>query len=58
MQGPDTDAQDQSPPFTQIRLATHGRSIQVGQTQTSASRFGMSALPPITDIVSTHAQVR
>ena len=30
MQGPDTDAQDQSPPFTHIRLATHGRSIQLG----------------------------
>ena len=29
-QGPDTDAQDQPPPFTQIRLATHGRSIQMG----------------------------
>src|SRR5207249_2275680 len=28
MQGPDTDAQDHPPPFTQIRLATHGRSIQ------------------------------
>jgi hypothetical protein len=31
MQGPDIDAQDQSPPFTHIRLATHGRSIQLGQ---------------------------
>jgi hypothetical protein len=31
MQGPDTDAQDQPPPFVQIRLATHGRSIQLGQ---------------------------
>ena len=30
MQGPDTDAQDQPPPFTHIRLATHGRSIQMG----------------------------
>jgi hypothetical protein len=27
MQGPDTEAQDH-PPFVQIRLATHGRSIQ------------------------------
>jgi hypothetical protein len=35
MQGPDTDAQDQPPPFTQIRLATHGRSIQMGHLQTS-----------------------
>jgi hypothetical protein len=33
MQGPDTDAQDQPPPFTQIRLATHGRSIQMGQNR-------------------------
>src|ERR1700720_4221754 len=31
MQGPDTDAQDQPPPFFHIRLATHGRSIQLGQ---------------------------
>jgi transposase len=30
-QGPDTDAQDQPPPFFHIRLATHGRSIQLGQ---------------------------
>ena len=27
MQGPDTDAQDQPPPFIHIRLATHGRSF-------------------------------
>ena len=47
MQGPDTDAQDQSPPFTQIRLATHGRSIQMGQTRKSASLNGMSVLPSI-----------
>ena len=33
MQGPDTDAQDQPPPFFHIRLATHGRSIQMGQTE-------------------------
>jgi hypothetical protein len=25
MQGPDTDAQDQPPPFTHIRLAPHGQ---------------------------------
>jgi hypothetical protein len=30
MQGPDTDAQDQPPPFIHIWLATHGRSIQMG----------------------------
>jgi hypothetical protein len=47
MQGPDTDAQDQPPPFTQIRLATHGRSIQMGQKQTSGRVGMMSALPPI-----------
>jgi len=28
MQGPDTEAQDH-PPFAEIRLATHGRSIQL-----------------------------
>jgi ABC-type arginine/histidine transport system permease subunit len=30
----------------------------VGQTQTSASRVGMSDLAPIADIVRPHAQVR
>jgi hypothetical protein len=34
MRGPDTDAQDQPPPpFTHIRLATHGRSIQMGHSR-------------------------
>src|SRR5258708_3387938 len=33
MQGPDTDAQDQPPPFVNIRLATHGRSIQLGHSR-------------------------
>jgi hypothetical protein len=28
VQGPDTEAQDQSSPDRQIQLATHGRSIQ------------------------------
>src|SRR5712672_1081159 len=32
MQGPDTDAQDQPPPFFHIRLATHGRSIQMARS--------------------------
>jgi hypothetical protein len=45
MQGPDTDAQDQPPPFTHIRLAPHGRSIQMGHLQTSAAQDGMSASP-------------
>ncbi len=31
---------------------------QMGQTETSAGRFGMSGLPPIADIVRLHAQVR
>src|SRR5260370_42293099 len=38
MQGPDTDAQDQPPPFIHIRLATHGRSIQLGQTEKNSVR--------------------
>src|SRR5260370_24483132 len=38
MQGTDTDAQDQPPPFIHIRLATHGRSIQMGQNRKSSSR--------------------
>ncbi len=58
MQGPDTDAQDQPPPFTQIQLATHGRSIQLGQTEKFGCSPGRSALPSITDIVSSGWQVR
>jgi len=42
MQGPDTDAQDQPPPFTHIRLATHGRSIQSGQKLKAARLNGIS----------------
>jgi hypothetical protein len=30
----------------------------VGQTQTSADRFGMSVPPPIADFIRLHAQVR
>ena len=37
MQGPDTEAQDH-PPFVQIRLATHGRSIQMCHFRTHASQ--------------------
>jgi hypothetical protein len=37
MQGPDTDAHDQPPPFIHIRLATHGRSIQMGQSDLTAA---------------------
>ena len=51
MQGPDTDAQDQSPPFFRIRLATHGRSIQSGHRQTDCPEMPTSALIPITDEV-------
>ena len=36
-------------------LATHGRTIHLGQKATSAHRCGMSALPPETDIpVNVH----
>jgi hypothetical protein len=31
---------------------------QMGQTRTSADRFGMSVPPPIADIAGLHAQVR
>jgi len=58
MQGPDTDAQDQPPPFIQIRLATHGRSIQLGQTQKSDCSAKRSALPSITDIIRPARLVR
>jgi hypothetical protein len=57
MQGPDTDAQDQPPPSLQIRLATHGRSIHMGQTQSSGCATGRSALPSRTDIVCRACQV-
>ena len=40
MQGPDTDAQDQPPPFFYIRLATHGRSIQ---NEIGCARISMMA---------------
>jgi hypothetical protein len=33
MQGPDTDAQDQPPPFIQIRLAPPGQSIHLGHSR-------------------------
>jgi hypothetical protein len=46
MQGPDTDAQDQPPPFAHIRLATHGRSIQLGQRRKSGCPAARSALAP------------
>ena len=43
-QGPDTEAQDQSSPDHQIPLATHGRSIQMGQCDVLAcSQFGEHA---------------
>jgi hypothetical protein len=47
MQGPDTDAQDQPPPFFHIRLATHGRSIQMGQSRHFDDVPVTSAFPPI-----------
>src|SRR3974390_868864 len=34
IQGPDTEAQDPRPPDRHFRLATRGRSIQMGQIQT------------------------
>ena len=58
MQGPDTDAQDQSPPFTQIRLATHGRSIQLGQSRHFDRGLVTSGLPQSTDIIRLAGQVR
>src|ERR1700688_1433371 len=58
MQGPDTDAQDQPPPFFHIRLATHGRSIQLGQTRKSGDAITTSALPPTADIPESGCDVR
>src|SRR5580692_2819263 len=50
MQGPDTDAQDQPPPFIHIRLATHGRSIQMGQSRRFWHVGGMSGLRSISEV--------
>jgi hypothetical protein len=54
VQGPDTEAQDQSSPDHQIQLATHGRSIQKCHYQTSTAQtlderriFNGTALPPL-----------
>jgi hypothetical protein len=58
MQGPDTDAQDQPPPFFHIRLATHGRSIQLGQNRSWSFAIPMSASPPGTDISGPKGHVR
>jgi hypothetical protein len=43
VQGPDTDAQDQPPPFIHIRLAMHGRSIQMGHLRKSNGGVASSA---------------
>jgi len=45
MQGQDTDAQDQPPPFFHIRLATHGWSIQLGQSLPKWAVRATSASP-------------
>src|SRR4029450_13746814 len=50
VQGPDTEAQDQSSPDHHIRLATHGRSIQTCQNQTS--RCEHIPIPRSTECVS------
>ena len=42
VQGPDTDAQDQLSPDRHFRLATRGRSIQMGQIRTHAPQQGTS----------------
>jgi hypothetical protein len=57
MQGPDTDAQDQPPPFTQIRLATHGRSIQMGQNRKCCVPCPTSGLTPKGDAGEPNCQV-
>jgi hypothetical protein len=44
-------------PFTQIRLATHGRSIQLGQKQKWLSLNGMSALPSRADVRRLHRHI-
>src|SRR5271157_440625 len=57
MQGPDTDAQDQPPPFTHIRLATHGRSIQMGQTLPKCVVRATSGFRPIATEMRTSRDV-
>src|SRR5579864_3087099 len=49
-QGPDTEAPDQSSPDHQIPLATHGRSIQIGQQRCFERATATSALTLEADI--------
>jgi hypothetical protein len=43
--GPDTEAQDQSSPDRHFRLATRGRSIQMGHNRTHAQPQSRSSVP-------------
>jgi hypothetical protein len=58
IQRPDTLMQDRSPPARQNPLATHGRTIHLGQTRKSQRATGKSASPSGTDIVYRTCQVR
>ena len=49
--------QDRSPPTRQNLLATHGRTIHLGQKRTWRLIYRMSALPPKADIVQHGANV-
>jgi hypothetical protein len=40
VQGPDTEAQDQAPPYRHFRLATRGGSIQMGHGHCSITSSG------------------
>jgi hypothetical protein len=47
---PDTLMQDRLLPARRNPLATHGRTIHVGQKRSSEPRIAMSAMPPKADI--------
>src|SRR5215471_18081765 len=49
-QRPDTLMQDRTSPTRRSLLATHGRTIHLGQKQTSRPAWTLSALPPKADI--------
>ena len=55
VQGPDTDAQDQPSPYLHIRLATHGRSIQLGQNRNrhTPTPISIVSVDPLWAIFST-----
>ena len=57
-QRPDTLMQDRTSPTRRSLLATHGRTIHLGQKQTSRPAWTLSALPPKADMRELPPYVR